>query len=281
MHSQYRFKIDQFEQVFIKNAVSFRASPKSLTGWALEFKYIEEQSKLQHPDFTTSLSHDDENRYTNVHANENTLVLLKNQYINANWINDRLIITQAPLSNTVYHFWDMIFNYNVKQIVMLTELVENNTEKCYLYYPLDNQIIVDDINITLNNVQCHHDIVQRRFCITKDNQSKCVYHYQFSGWSDFGLPSIESFCHLITLLNDHLITCIHCSAGLGRSGVFSVVSTIYHDIMINNSNDINIVDSILKMRLCRSGLVQTTNQLEFCYKALYFLLQKNDCVKIN
>ena len=40
---------------------------------------------------------------------------------------DRMyILTQGPLSNTISHFWAMVWEQNCKAIVMLNNIIEKN-----------------------------------------------------------------------------------------------------------------------------------------------------------
>lgn len=47
----------------------------------------------------------------------------------------RYILTQGPLSDTVGHFWMMIWEQNSKAILMLNKLVEKMQIKCHRYWP--------------------------------------------------------------------------------------------------------------------------------------------------
>jgi len=90
------------------------------------------------------------NRYSNILAMEPTRVKLQGfrdfyldtDYINANYINGEIpgsekayISCQAPLPNTLLHFWLMIWENNCSVIVMLTRLVERDRPKAVPYWP--------------------------------------------------------------------------------------------------------------------------------------------------
>ncbi|KAI0984111.1 hypothetical protein GJ496_010569 [Pomphorhynchus laevis] len=64
---------------------------------------------------------------------DSTLVKLKNcqtSYINANFVgykpaNRSYILTQGPLSNTISHFWNMVWQENVRSIIMLNNILRS------------------------------------------------------------------------------------------------------------------------------------------------------------
>lgn len=60
--------------------------------------------------------------------------------------------------------------------------------------------------------------------------------------------------------------CVHCSAGIGRTGTFCTI-----DISVNRLNDcksVNIEDTVKKIRLQRAQSVQMSDQYIFCYMAI-------------
>ncbi|XP_031419527.1 receptor-type tyrosine-protein phosphatase eta-like [Clupea harengus] len=82
-------------------------------------------------------------------------------YINANYIpgaNSRkeFIASQGPLPATVNDFWRMIWEKNIRTIVMLTRCNEQGRVKCEQYWPAEskhyNNIIVKTTSeITLDD----------------------------------------------------------------------------------------------------------------------------------
>lgn len=59
---------------------------------------------------------------------------------------------------------------------------------------------------------------------------------------------------------------IHCSAGIGRSGTFSLVDTCL--VLMEKGEDVNVKQLLLNMRKYRMGLIQTPDQLRFSYMAI-------------
>ncbi|CAF5009463.1 unnamed protein product, partial [Rotaria sp. Silwood1] len=144
--------------------------------------------------------HEGLDRYSNILARgpwERTAVRLSGShriydYINANEIkgfnsNKQYIACQGPLENTCEDFWDMIIQYDVKKIVMLTRTEERNPHnpsqtlsKCYRYFP-DNKgqlIKFNRISVQVIDVEFERnvDLEIRYLLIKADNNEYRVFH---------------------------------------------------------------------------------------------------------
>ncbi len=122
-----------------------------------------------------------------------------------------------------------------------------------------------------------------------------VAHCQFLSWPDHGVPKTAS--HILDFIdivrkkqtenlkelntNQQVWTghplgppiCVHCSAGIGRTGTFCAI-----DISINRLNAekvLNVEETINKIRMQRAQSVQTRDQYVFCYMALLEYAQQN------
>lgn len=80
-------------------------------------------------------------------------------YIHANYVSSpisdkRWICTQAPLKDTVYDFWLMVFEQESMAILQLCKFVEKDVEKCAIYYPRekDEEIFYRDIHVKCTSV---------------------------------------------------------------------------------------------------------------------------------
>ena len=63
----------------------------------------------------------------------------KSDFINANHVDGykvwgKFLCCQPPLRETVQDFWNMVFVYQVRVIVMLAKTVERGQEVCYPYW---------------------------------------------------------------------------------------------------------------------------------------------------
>lgn len=68
--------------------------------------------------------------------------------------------------------------------------------------------------------------------------------------------------------------CVHCSAGIGRTGTFIVIDMILDTIDRNGlETEIDIQRTIQMVRSQRSGMVQTEAQYKFVYYAVQHYVQ--------
>ncbi|KPI96354.1 Receptor-type tyrosine-protein phosphatase R [Papilio xuthus] len=183
------------------------------------------------------------NRYKTILPNEHSRFMLRPDpgtsgavYINANYIKgheytkNSYIATQGPLQNTIYDFWMMIrqnvndflsqktdgsSDVTIQKIVMLTNFIENNRQKCEKYFPLE---LNEEITITSPELSdmcffSETESTKRSFVIKNtglvkkagytirklnvrhlDSKSEgsdselTVYHYWFHNWADHKCP---------------------------------------------------------------------------------------------
>jgi protein tyrosine phosphatase len=241
----------------------------------------------------TLLANQVKNRYANVVAPDPSRVRLSgvspNDYINANWIPGRVpssekryIGAQGPLPNTVEDFWRMVFETNVSVIVMLTQVIENERVKCEPYWPDGDTpaIMYGQVTVRLIASQVTPEVTTRTFDLTHpsmNNAQRRVTHLQYTEWPDFGQPSsCAAFLSLVTNVDTvnntsgPLLT--HCSAGIGRTGTFIVVHAVLEEYRYYHQKKLpltfNLIEVLTRIRAARPGMVQTKDQLQFCYRAL-------------
>lgn len=211
-------------------------------------------------------------------------------YINASYVNvpeaNRCyILTQGPLKETIWHFWLMVYQCECPAIIMLCRLTENGFCKCARYWPETTKhedIASDNVTgfeIKLLSEEETQDLVIRKIELRHipSKTVRTVTQYHYNKWPDFGVPTEPTnFLRLLhRVANDHPSVkehpnVVHCSAGIGRSGTFCLVDSCIQ-IMTKRQGPMTrheIVDTLLHMRSCRSGLVQTPEQLRFSLYAL-------------
>ncbi|XP_024937645.1 tyrosine-protein phosphatase Lar isoform X9 [Cephus cinctus] len=260
----------------------------NITGMELEFKKL---SNIK-ADSTRFISanlpcNKHKNRLVHILPYECTRVCLQPQrniegsdYINASLIDGyryrgAYIATQGPLNDTTDDFWRMLWEHNSTIVVMLTKLKEMGREKCHQYWPSDRSIryqcfVVDPI-AEYNMPQ----YILREFKVTdaRDGASRTVRQFQFTDWPEQGVPkSGDGFIDFIGQVHktkeqfgqDGPIT-VHCSAGVGRTGVFITLSIVLERMQYEGVVD--IFQTVRILRTQRPAMVQTEDQYQFCYRA--------------
>ncbi|XP_026300847.1 tyrosine-protein phosphatase Lar isoform X15 [Apis mellifera] len=261
---------------------------ESITGMELEFKKLS-NIKVDSSRFISANlpCNKHKNRLVHILPYECTRVCLQPQrniegsdYINASLIDGyryrgAYIATQGPLCDTTDDFWRMLWEHNSTIVVMLTKLKEMGREKCHQYWPSDRSIryqcfVVDPI-AEYNMPQ----YILREFKVTdaRDGASRTVRQFQFIDWPEQGVPkSGDGFIDFIGQVHktkeqfgqDGPIT-VHCSAGVGRTGVFITLSIVLERMQYEGVVD--IFQTVRILRTQRPAMVQTEDQYQFCYRA--------------
>lgn len=220
-------------------------------------------------------------RYSDILTYSDTRVNLisSNSYINASWINipykHFFISTQGPTPNTIEDFWTMIFDHNIKIIVMLCNLFENGSEKCSNYW--DGKFKKFTIKKEKEEKSLN-SIIQRTLKVSNGKEEKTVIQLHFTGWPDKGIPEIEGvfddFEYMFNYIkgnNGGSPTVVHCSAGVGRTGTFIACYILYREILSqihdNQKKEIkfSVFGIVRKLKEMRMFLVQSESQYNFIY----------------
>lgn len=220
----------------------------------------------------------------------------KTKFINGSWIDIPIkhtyIATQGPKDNTMDDFWQMCFDYNVNVIVMLCSVIENGKNKCSSYWNIETPI---QFKTNFKVEEQNNVFVIRKIEVTNliDKETKTFDQIQFTDWPDHQTPNIDQAYHNFEVFFKFVEdkkgkgpVVIHCSAGIGRTGVFATVQILYKEIMskIKNGQDIefNIFNTVRKIKECRLYSVDNINQYKFIYQLIEELLkEKNKDIKVN
>ena len=126
---------------------------------------------------------------------------------------------------------------------------------------------------------------------------------QFKEWPDHSTPNIHNYVLIFEKLfkfaddareesnnkkkiNNPIL--IHCSAGIGRTGVFLTLYAICNEIkkQINSENSVdlifNVFNFVRKLKEMRMFSVENINQYNFIYKFLeQYLIERNVPPQLN
>uniref|UniRef100_A0A8D3B9W5 Tyrosine-protein phosphatase non-receptor type n=1 Tax=Scophthalmus maximus TaxID=52904 RepID=A0A8D3B9W5_SCOMX len=229
----------------------------------------------------------DSNRVELVPTKENNTGYINASHVRVSGEEWSYIATQGPMSNTCQDFWQMVWEQGVSIIAMVTAEEESGREKSFRYWPRlgsrHNTVTYGRFKITTRfrtESGCYATTgLKIKHLLT--GQERTVWHLQYTEWPDHGCP--EDFKGFLTYLeeiqsvrrhtnsisdpkNTNLPVLVHCSAGVGRTGV-----VILSEIMIaclEHNEPLNVPDVLWKLRTQRMMMVQTLSQYNFIYKVL-------------
>ncbi|KAH8865616.1 Tyrosine-protein phosphatase non-receptor type 1 [Schistosoma japonicum] len=255
--------------------------------WDVVFEQLKNKSTVLNQTYSMDAARDVKNL-------DSTRVFLCNahdgDYINASYVlipavpSRKYILTQGPMQQTVSHFWLMVWEQQCPAIIMLNHLVEKGSLRCHPYFPYEggpSVLELTDVELSIE-LKCETNakiFINRKLTITniKTSEVHHVLHMQYTNWPDFGVPNSPSA--ILNFLwsvrasgafdDPFRPSVIHCSAGIGRSGAFVLIDLAL--ILIEQGNSIsavNIRNLFLELRQCRMGMIQTADQLRFCYRAI-------------
>nr|XP_060629314.1 receptor-type tyrosine-protein phosphatase F isoform X16 [Anolis sagrei ordinatus] len=261
---------------------------ESVTAMELEFKLLANSKAHTSRFISANLPCNKfKNRLVNIMPYELTRVCLQpirgvegSDYINASFVDGyrqqkAYVATQGPLAETTEDFWRMLWEHNSTIVVMLTKLREMGREKCHQYWPAERsaryQYFVVDPMAEYNMPQ----YILREFKVTdaRDGQSRTIRQFQFTDWPEQGVPKTgEGFIDFIGQVHktkeqfgqDGPIT-VHCSAGVGRTGVFITLSIVLERMRYEGVVD--MFQTVKTLRTQRPAMVQTEDQYQLCYRA--------------
>ena len=240
------------------------------------------------------------NRYKNILPYDRSRVVLRGTtggegtgYINASHIPgilipQRFICSQGPKENTVNDFWLMLWENEVRHLVMVTKLVERGKKKCECYWP---QRVGDgerrgDLFVTLVNLVTEDMWTIREMMVRNAaGEKRVVKQMQFTGWPDFEAPKhprdLILFLQRVKLevAEDTSVICVHCSAGVGRTGTFIALYNLMEQV--GDGSSFSIWHVVNEMREYRPQMVQAWSQYRFMYLAVLELMQGDTCVQVN
>ncbi|XP_064628481.1 tyrosine-protein phosphatase 10D-like isoform X2 [Lineus longissimus] len=265
-----------------------------------DFRFAEEYEDLKDVGITQSFQASEvphnrvKNRFTNILPYDRSRVKLSpcedeegSDYINANYIpgftsKREYIACQGPLASTKDDFWRMIWEQNCQAIVMLTRCVENGREKCSHYWPGDTDpVMYGDIEVVILNETQTQDYSITQFRLTKGEEVRRICHYHFMAWPDFSAPDtsgpllrfLRTFREREGFGNSRPL-CVHCSAGVGRSGTFITLDRLTQHM--KQHDYVDIYGTVYEMRMHRRYMVQTEQQYIFIHRAILDIINDTE-----
>ena len=118
-----------------------------------------------------------------------------------------------------------------------------------------------------------------------EQNARTVRHFHLRNWPDHDVPDttkpLRMFIRRLYSVQQQVFSVdsaphpliVHCSAGIGRTGVFCVSHQLMelfleHRDDVSAATEISICDIVDRFRSCRPGMVQTGQQYQFCYQVV-------------
>ncbi|XP_066977491.1 tyrosine-protein phosphatase non-receptor type 4 isoform X3 [Macrobrachium rosenbergii] len=228
------------------------------------------------------------NRYRDISPYDTTRVRLTNapsgDYINASYVNmeiqgsgiiNRYIACQGPLAGTCIDFWQMVWEQQSTLIVMLTTVVEQGRVKCHRYWPrLYETVDYGTLQVTCLKEEETPGFAFREFTLinTENQDERHITHMQYLAWPDHGVPDDSTeflnFVAQVRRARAGMVepTIVHCSAGIGRTGVLILMETA--QCLIEANEPVYPLDVVRAMRDQRAMMIQTASQYRFVCEAI-------------
>ena len=261
-------------------------------------KYLNDTDKKQ--ELTThegkNVNHKNKNRYTDILPYDHSRVVLTeidkapdSTYINANYVDSyrkpkAYIAAQGPLTASLNDFWRMIWESNSRVIVMVTNLFERTKSKCVQYWPDKDSTNYGLLTVTMIKQQVFADYVIRTLSvepapnqlhytqIESESKTRVIQQFHFTEWPDHDVP-----VHRVALLRfirqskaanptDAGPPVIHCSAGVGRSGVYMIIDSMMERIA--DDGTVDVFNFLNHIRTQRIALVQEESQYIFVHDCI-------------
>ncbi|RVE55832.1 hypothetical protein OJAV_G00230180 [Oryzias javanicus] len=238
---------------------------------------------------------------------ENRVELVPNKenntgYINASHIKVMIrgeewhyIATQGPLANTCGDFWQMVWEQGVSVIAMVTAEEEGGRSKSHRYWPklgskhnsathgkykVTTKFRTDSGCYATTGLKVKHLL---------SGQERTVWHLQYTDWPEQGCPEyvtgflsyLEEIQSVRRHTNSMLDTSkslnppvvVHCSAGVGRTGV--VILTELMISCLEHNEPVEVPTMLSELRQQRMLVVQTISQYKFVYQVLIQFLKNS------
>lgn len=248
------------------------------------------------------------NRFRDVVPYEdNRVELVPNKENNAGYINAshiKMVIrgeewhylaTQGPLANTCADFWQMVWEQGVNVIAMVTAEEEGGRSKSHRYWPKlgskHNSATHGKFKVTTKfrtDSGCYATTGLKVKHLLS-GQERTVWHLQYTDWPEQGCPEyVQGFISYLEEIqsvrrhtNSMLDTSkslnppvvVHCSAGVGRTGVVILTELMISCLEHNEPMEVPVM--LAKLRQQRMLMVQTISQYKFVYQVLIHFLKNS------
>ena len=194
----------------------------------------------------------------------------------------------------------MVHQCDVHLIVMLTETSnDSGATSCVPYWPTKNGATAEVgngfkiTNMSSTTYEDAYTTTTLKLIHTPTKKTRTLWHLQYTDWGEAGCPSntraFLNFLEELSALRNHITTnaaeiigvgrnknppgLVHCSAGVGRTGVAILTDILLY--CVDHNVDIDIPKMLTNLRQQRMLMVQTVAQYKFVHTALIAYLKQS------
>ncbi|NXG48746.1 PTN3 phosphatase, partial [Psilopogon haemacephalus] len=183
-------------------------------------------------------------------------------------IVNRYIATQGPLPHTCAQFWQVVWDHKLSLIIMLTTLTERGRVSAELLcsggFHAGLTLYRNALNVKsmAHQYRSHNtEHFSQAVLLFQTGQQHTITHLQYVAWPDHGVPDDSmDFLEFVTSMRPKRVenepVLVHCSAGIGRTGVLVTMETAM--CLIEKNQPVYPLDIVRKMRDQRAMMVQTS-----------------------
>ncbi|XP_071952916.1 receptor-type tyrosine-protein phosphatase epsilon-like [Antedon mediterranea] len=214
----------------------------------------------------------------------------RNNYINASFCKgygqreDKYVVTQAPMPNTVSDFWRLIYDYSLYIIVMLNdENAKDESIGTYIPLELNVQTKMGPFLVELAAIEDYGCAIKRTLQLSKENENpREIHQFQYRDWPNGSAKpaSADSFFQLRSEVDkskratQQNIVAVHCLDGRSRCGYFCAVDSIIQ--MINEEAIVDVFQNVKRIKSTCPSLIKTKEQYTLCYETAQCYLDSFD-----
>ncbi|XP_067679069.1 multiple epidermal growth factor-like domains protein 11 [Haliotis asinina] len=183
------------------------------------------------------------------------------------------ILTQIPLTSTVVDFWRLVYDYDVRGIVLL----ENYTDvdvKCGMFWAKDKKPTkFGPFSVSEGKIEEHAGFTMEKICYSLWNDKREVTLFRSPAWpKKSSLPeSPSSLLGMIDFLRQWKVGApsplvVVCRDGATRSGLFCVLASAVQRLLLEK--EVALQQTIRSIRFVRKQVIPNLEQFEFCYDSM-------------
>ncbi|XP_053398634.1 uncharacterized protein LOC123556442 isoform X2 [Mercenaria mercenaria] len=212
----------------------------------------------------------------------------RNDFINAVFVStyrqkDRMILTQFPLRETVVDFARMVWEFNIKTVVLL----EDSHIAEGVYWPSSEvPKAIGPLKAELVHEKKEEFYISRTirysFLLNDNEQQKNVHMFHFRAWPSYDkIPkNTASMLRLISDIENEdtgkesspLV--IQCLNGAKKSGLLCVLCCVLE--RMKTDREVAIAETVRLVRLRRKQVIDNIEQYKYCYDIVREYIENHD-----